>query len=285
MSNKVKTYFLVPGWDFPIGSIQLGSIIASPSFPHRSLTENDIIPIDTKVHLSDKYDFSTTLDKSKSKKFGLWAQFLQIFGLGAEASVSFDKSTIDTYAFQHMQTAWFLPSKAFVDACVKNTNVVEFLEQTNFRKHLYIITGLKTVEGASVTTVKIKGRGVNAKLGFDGTLAAVPVTVGPEVERNIEEYETASFKKSSPVIFAFQLTAVRCKEGNENAIVKDYTKGAMFASAQENLELDFETEVLYGFGDLGEGRETIPVYDEDGEETCNCLLPDQATVLSTISYT
>lgn len=285
MSNKVKTYFLVPGWDFPVGSIQLGSIIASPSFPHRSFTENDIIPIDTKVYLSDKYDFSTTLDKSKSNKFGLWAQFLQIFGLGAEASVSFDKCAIDTYAFQHMQTAWFLPSKAFVDACVKNTNVVDFLEQTNFRKPLYIITGLKTVRGASVTTVNTKGRGFNSKLAFDGTPAAVPVTVGPEVERNIEESETASFEKSSPVIFAFQLAAVRCKEANENVRVKDYTKGALFASGQENEELDLQAEVLDGLGDLYEDRETIPVYDEDGEEYCHCFLPDKATVLSSISYT
>lgn len=274
MSNKVKTYFLVPGWDFPIGSIQLGSIIANPSFPHRSFTENDAISIDTKVHLSDKYDFSTTLDKSKSNKFGLWAQFLQIFGLGAEASVSFDKGSIDTYAFQHMQTSWFLPSRAFVGGCVKNTNVVDFLEQTNFRKPLYIITGLKMVEGASVTTVNNKGRGVYAKLGFDGTPAAVPVTVGPEVERNIEESETASFKRSSPVIFAFQLTAVRCKEGNENVMVRDYTKGALFAVGDENEELHLETEILEGFGDLDEGREIIPVFDEDGEENCNCFLPD-----------
>lgn len=113
----------------------------------------------------------------------------------------------------------------------------------------------------------------------------MPVTVGPDVERRIEESETASFRKSSPVIFAFQLTAVRCKEGNGNVMVKDYTKGAMFASAQEKEELDFETEVLDGFGNLDESRETIPVYDEDGEENCHCLLPDQATFLSSISYT
>lgn len=283
MSNKVKTYFLVPGWDFPIGSIQLGSIIANPSFPQRSFTENDAISIDTKVHLSDKYNFSTTLDKSKSNKFGLWAQFLQIFGLGAEASVSFVKGSIDTYAFEHMQTSWFLPSRSFVAACVKNTNVVDFLEQTNFRKPLYIITGLKMVEGASVTTVNNKGRGVYAQLGFDGTPAAVPVTVGPEVERNIEESEIASFKKSSPVIFAFQLTAVRCKEvnknvmvkeNNKNVMVKEYTKGAMFSAGDENEELHLETEVLEGFGDLKEGREIIPVFDEDGEDNCDCFLPD-----------
>ncbi|MCJ1349555.1 hypothetical protein MMC31_007796, partial [Peltigera leucophlebia] len=149
-----------------------------------------------------------------------------------------------------------------------------FLEQTNFKKPLHIITGLETVEGASVAAVNSKGCGVNAKLGFDRTPAAVPVTVGPEVERNIEDSETASFKKSSPVIFAFQLTAVWCKEANAKFMVKDYTKGAFFGLGQENDELDLETEVLDGVGDLDEGREIIPVYDEDGEENCNCFLPD-----------
>lgn len=31
---------------------------------HRALNEDDIVPIDTKTHLSDKYDFGSTIDKS-----------------------------------------------------------------------------------------------------------------------------------------------------------------------------------------------------------------------------
>jgi len=116
MANKAKTYFLVPGWDFPVGSIQLGAVIADPAFPHRALNEDDLVPIDTKIHPSDKYDFSSTIDKSRSNKFGLWAQFLQIFGLGGGLSVAFDKGAIDSYSFKHMHTEWFLPSAAFAIA-------------------------------------------------------------------------------------------------------------------------------------------------------------------------
>lgn len=207
--------------------------------------------IDTKVQVSEKYDFSSTLDKSKFKKIGLWAQFLQIFGLGAETSFSFDKSSIDTYAFQHMKTEWLLPSKTFAEACVKNANIVAFLEQTNFRKPLYIITGLKTVEGASVTTVKSKSRGIHAKIGFDSTPAAVPVTIGPEVDRNVEGSVTASFTNSSPVVFAFQLTAVHCKERSKDVMLAGYTKGALFGLEEENEDLELEIELLEemeGFG-------------------------------------
>jgi hypothetical protein len=63
MANKAKTYFLVPGWDFPVGSIQLDAVIADPAFP---LNEDDLVPTDTKTRLSDKYDFSSTIDKPRA---------------------------------------------------------------------------------------------------------------------------------------------------------------------------------------------------------------------------
>lgn len=82
-------------------------------------------------------------------------------------SVAFDKGAIDKYSFKHVYTEWFLPSAAFAKACVKVPNVADFLEQTEYEKPVYVITGLKTVEGARVTTIKSKGRGLKAKLGFD----------------------------------------------------------------------------------------------------------------------
>ncbi|KAF8866586.1 hypothetical protein BDZ45DRAFT_277047 [Acephala macrosclerotiorum] len=275
--NKVKTYFLTPGWDFPVGSIQLGSVISDPSFPHRSLTEDNPVSIDTKVHSSHKYDFSDTIDKSKSNKFGLWAQFLQVFGLGAEASVSFDRGSIDKYAFKHMRTEWFLPSKAFAKACLEATNVADFLEQTEYERPVYIITGLKTVEGASVTTVSNKGRGIRAKIGFDGTPAAVPVTIGPEADHKKKEADTTSFKKSSPVVFAFQLSEMWCKEGSDDVVLKDHTKGALFGVGEQK-ELDLEAEVVEGVKQLQDGMKVVAVFDEDGDEACICVLPDLDTI-------
>ncbi|OCK93839.1 uncharacterized protein K441DRAFT_660582 [Cenococcum geophilum 1.58] len=275
MANKVKTYFLVPGWDFPVGSIQLGAVITDPAFPHRALNEDDLVPIDTKIHPSDKYDFSSTIDKSRSNKFGLWAQFLQIFGLGGELSVAFDKGAIDKYSFKHMHTEWFLPSAAFAKACVKVPNVADFLEQTEYKKPVYVITGLKTVEGASVTTAKSKGRGLKAKLGFDGTPPAVPITVSPEAEHQNNESETDGFENSSAIVFAFQLSKVASKEGGQNVSVKEHTKGALYG-VREKKKVDLETEVAASV--KLEGREIVPVVDEDGEEVCNCVLPDMAAI-------
>jgi len=271
MANKYKTYFLSPGWDFPVGSIQLGSIISDRSFPQRYLTEHDPRAFGGEVHESVKEHFTDTIDQSKTNKFGLWAQFLQIFGLGAEASVSFDKGTIEKYSFKRMKTEFFLPSKEFAKAAVKIADVADFLEQTDYQEPVYIITGIKTVEGASVITVKKKGRGFHLKAGFDGTPAGVPITIGPEANHKNSESERASFKNSSPVVFAYELSEMWQKRDSKDVTLKSHTKGALFGL--DGKELDLETEVVEGLGKLDDGSEVVPAFDEDGEEPCNCVLP------------
>ena len=205
---KISIHSLLGPLDFPVGSIQLGAVITNPAFPHQAPNEDDLVPVDIKVYPSDKYGFSSTIDESRSNKFGLWAQFLQVFGLGGELSVAFNKGAIDKFSFKHMHTEWFLPSAAFAKAYVKVPNVADFLEQTEYEKPVYVITGLKTVDGASVTTVKSKGRGLKAKLGFDGTPPAVPITVSLEAEHQNNGSETDGFQNSSAIVFAFQLSEV-----------------------------------------------------------------------------
>jgi hypothetical protein len=272
MANKYKTYFLSPDWDFPVGSIQLGSIISDRSFPQRYLAKHDPVAFGIEVYPSVKENFTDTIDESKTNKYGLWAQFLQIFGLGAEASVSFSKGTIEKYSFVLMKTEFFLPSKDFATAAAKITAVADFLEQTDYEEPVYIITGIKTVAGASVTTVAKKGRGLHLKAGFDGTSSGVPVTVGPEADHKKAEEERASFKNSSPVVFAYELSEMRLQRGGKDVTLKSHTKGALFGIDGKKT-VDLETEVVEGPGKLEDGSEVVPAFDEGGEELCNCVLP------------
>ena len=73
-------------------------------------------------------------------------------------------------------------------------------------------------------------------------------------------------------MFAFQLSEVASKEGDQNVSVKEHTKGALCGVGEK---VDLETEVA-GSVKLEDGREIVPVVDEDGEEVCNCVLPDMA---------
>jgi len=212
-----------------------------------------------------------TVDRSKDRKIGLWAEFLEIFGLGGKLSVQYDKSQVETYSFTRMKTEWFLPSKEFVEKRVKSTEVAEFLDQMDYKVPVYIITGLKTVEGASVTSTKSKGRTFHAKLGLDGTSVAAPVTIGPEGDYSTKESETVTFTNSTPIVFAFQLSKVSWKE-KKGATMKEYTKGALFGVDKDYEELDnYDLEQTL---EQGEGKNFVSVADEDDEAMCLCILPE-----------
>lgn len=92
-----------------------------------------------------------------------------------------------------------------------------------------MITGIKTVEGARVTTSRRKGRGFNVSLGFDGTAFGVPVSVGPQAEHGSEVSEEATFENSSHIVFAYQLKEIRFGK-DKRMKSRDYTKGALFGT-------------------------------------------------------
>jgi hypothetical protein len=265
MSNAIKTYFLAPGWDLPVGSVQLGSVILDPSRPQRAFNAAHPPKIESTIHTSYKTNFTETVDRSKKRKIGLWAKFLEIFGLGSELSVQYDRGQVDKYSFKRMKTEWFLPSKDFMEKCVQTPEVVTFLEQTDYRKPVFMITGLKTIEGASVTTVRSKGRKLHGKLGFDGTSAAVPVSVGPEGEYVTNESETATFTNSSPIVFAFQLSRIVCKE-NEDLVQKEYTKGALFGADEDQEGGGVNIYEVEQTLEQGEGSTSVSVVDEEDDE-------------------
>ena len=268
MSNAIKTYFLAPGWDLPVGSV-----ILDPSRPQRPFNAAHSPKTESIIHTSYKTNFTETIDRSKKRKIGLWAKFLEIFGLGSEISVQYDKDHIDKYSFKRMKTEWFLPSKDFVEKCVQTPEVTAFLEQTGYRKPVYMITGLKTIEGASVTTVRSKARKLHGRLGFDGTSAAVPVSVGPEGEYAASESETATFTNSSPIVFAFQLSRIVCKE-NRDLVQKEYTKGALFGADEQRKGSGGDIYEVEQVVERGDGSTSVSVVDEDDGEVCWCNLPE-----------
>jgi hypothetical protein len=86
------------------------------------------------------------------------------------------------YTFKHMHTELFTPSKELLDKVVQGQGVVDYLRDTVFQDPVYMVTGIKTVIGTSVTTFNSKCRAVNITLGIDAVLARVPLNVGPELD-------------------------------------------------------------------------------------------------------
>ncbi|KKY19265.1 hypothetical protein UCDDS831_g05469 [Diplodia seriata] len=186
MANQKKTWFLVPGWDIPPSAIKLGSIIADPTAPQKAIITPE--SLQSQVSVSDpaparepapscsgttsQYDsairadvnttvvtdYSMNTKDGRSSIVGIFAEFLQVFGLGG-ASIQFSKERVQSYAFEKMETTWFLPPLAFAQEALADQKVQGFLQMVGTRRPLYIISGVKTVWGADVSTKVEKSAG------------------------------------------------------------------------------------------------------------------------------
>ncbi|PTB40213.1 hypothetical protein M441DRAFT_429098 [Trichoderma asperellum CBS 433.97] len=280
MANTNKTYFLVSSWDFPKGSVCLGSLTSSPEQPHITLFKPGDGDIDTTTFPTTKDDYTGVVRSEKGDKGGLFFRFLDLFGLGAEASVKYDRKAVLKYSFKHMHTEWFIPSEDLVKKAVQSKRAASHLKRIAYDSPLYMITGLKIVEGASVTTLKNKGKDFTAFLGVD----AGPVSVGPQASHNSQSTELQTFSNSTPIVFAFQLMEVRC-DAKGNVSTMAYNTGALFGldvdsglpaeELEKTVAKEVTSEVLKKeFGDAFSASASI---DEEDGSPCVVIVPVTAT--------
>ncbi|KAI0378114.1 hypothetical protein F5Y04DRAFT_272677 [Hypomontagnella monticulosa] len=282
MANTNKTYFLVSSWDFPKGCVCLGSLTSSPTQPHITLFEPSDSDIDTTIYPTTKDNYTGIVRSEGADRGGLFFRFLDMFGLGTEASVKYDRKAVLKYSFTHMHTEWFIPSEQLIKKAVQSKKVASHLERTAYESPLYMITGLKMVEGASVTTLKDKGKDLTAFLGVD----AGPVSVGPQASHSSQNMELQAFSNSTPVVFAFQLMEVRCDiKGNVNT--KMFSTGALFGlDADSGIPVDELKKTITGqvtfeaikkeFGDAFSASTSI---DEEDGSLCTVILPETSAAV------
>jgi len=297
MANQKKTWFLVPGWDIPPSAVQLGSLIADPTAPQRALlsaasaaavaaetatqdpitTNNTSPPPILHIHAKDihttppKKNFKMVLSDNHTNTYGLWARFLHIFGLGAEGEVRFSKAIADSYAFEVMQTSFFVPTPTFAETAISTERVKNFLKAAGKHTPLYIITGLKTVQGATVSTTRGKGRGFGGKVSLDLTSVGALMTMGPGAEHESEEKVEVKWTCEGPITFAYQLE--RVKIGSKGAVLKEFVEGAMFDA--DDREMEERVAVELGGEEEGEHTDVdiVSAFDEEDGEECLVGVP------------
>jgi hypothetical protein len=147
-----KCYFLAPTRYYaPEKRIKLGNIISSPTAPDEPLND---LPFTIDVGGGQKSDSSQILRCEK------------------------------------VTTREFNPSRAFVQDCIQDTGVKEYLVENKYQyvfgghssKKLYMATGVKIASGASLVAEAARQRNIHLHLGVDGTPAGVPESGGLEVK-------------------------------------------------------------------------------------------------------
>lgn len=272
MSSYTPTYIPSPNWDIPVNSdmVVLGRLIKDPKNPQSKVPKSSADPIPPpKIYEGEKTDWQTTLERVRSGSIGLWAKCLQF--IGGQLSFSQLKSSMEDHKFTNLETKYFLPDDDYLAQALEDAGVQAYLQVHNWRKPVYLITGIKIARGASVSTESSTERSAQAEVKVDATSVGVPVEAGPEASWESKKKRGISYGGSTDYIFAYQLTRMKPKKGGKESSNESYVKGAVFGKGEEGGDaevkvrdiFDIEEEVSLGFSDTWEQVKQVEQVKQD----------------------
>ncbi|KAM0414541.1 hypothetical protein ACHAPT_013621 [Fusarium lateritium] len=266
MSSLKPTYIPSPNWDIPADSdiLVLGRLIKDPKNPESQVPKSSADPIPPpRIYEGEKTDWQTTLERARSGTIGIWAKCLQV--LGGQLSFSQLKSAMEDHKFTNLETKYFLPDDDYLAQALQDPGVQAYFEVHNWRKPVYLITGIKIAKGASVTTESSMERSVQAELKVDATTLGASAEAGPEGSWTSKDRRGISYAGSTDYIFAYRLTRMKPKRRGQAVSNESFVKGAVFGSDEEEEEdteqalretYDIAEEASLGFPDNWEQVET-----------------------------
>ena len=189
-----------------------------------------------------------------------------------------------------METTFFEPTEEYLKAAVNVPSVVAALEKHEYKKPLFMITGVKVVHGASkaVSTKKRNLGGVFSAQG-DLTGAGAPgVAPGVNLGLDRDRSEHIEWESAEPFVFAFRLREIYYRRGTELES-KAYIRGALYSKeikgmaketdptehrkAETQIRMTAEEDVTLHdiLPEDQAGLKMIAAADEDDEAECVCI--------------
>jgi hypothetical protein len=123
-----------------------------------------------------------------------------------------------------------IPRLPDVQAAISREEVVAQINRSkfNFKKRLYMITGVRVARGAKLHQKGSGFIGGNAGVGVDlGAFGVAPVTVGVGGAGQSTSSENYGFKKSSDFVFAYRVCEIHY---GKDVYVKPYNSGETFGT-------------------------------------------------------
>ncbi|ORY04780.1 hypothetical protein BCR34DRAFT_572489 [Clohesyomyces aquaticus] len=269
------TYFLAPSWDINPDEVSLGSVIANVKTPNRALSAATLPSlIHPPISLpKEERPFSGIARKSREWTAGLFSTFVQVITFGGELSVSSNTAVAVEYSCELLATQRFTPSPEYLAKAVGDPGVIDHLKMGGLREKVFMITGIKTVHNATITTTEEAGKEINVQLGVE--VPAVDVTVGPKLSHKSSDYRQTTRMIEGPIVFAFEVEKLRV---NRKGKVKhgEYILGAVLGRGK--AEEDASVVERAGNGLDEDEAEDLDVdirlgADDETGEVCEIVVP------------
>lgn len=274
MAARRKTYFLSPSWELKPTEVEIGSVIANFDRPGaNSLSSPALLSlIDTDIHTGEEKNCSGTTKTSSESSIGLFSKFINIIILGGEVSYSSSTNSEVKYSCDTMETKRFTPSFKYLQSAVNEERVKAHL-QCGFGSKVFMITGVKTVTGLTITTIENTGKNANAQVGFD--IPAAQLTVGPKATYAPTEHNEHTRNISGPIVFAFQVEKLSLNIMGQVSS-KEYISGAFLGRDEpaNNTEYVIERGGELDDDEIDEfGAEASSGLEDDTKKICRIITP------------
>lgn len=192
------------------------------------------------IHRREDTSWSWTREIEQSAGGGVFATFLQLFGIGGEVGSAVDKTHTEIFTVERMVTEEFSPDKGYLERCLKDLGVRDAFIGPSRKSRAYMVTGLKTAYGATKATETIKKKNWHARFGVDASAAGAPLSLGPEGHWSSGVTERSSADESD-FIFAFKLRRLKYRKGELTH--ERYDRGAQYRLGRSDSE-EGKTEEL-----------------------------------------
>ncbi|KAI8654176.1 hypothetical protein LRP88_01795 [Fusarium phalaenopsidis] len=275
--SLIQTYHLPPNFSIgpaPHGPIQLGSILTNLR-DVEVLNSDCRVPIDEeKVFSHTQHGFRATASHMRRGELGIWAKAVGFEGLGGELSGSRETSRECKYNFHRLDTLYFSPSPAYRHASMKELDVVEYVEATDWAP-VYLVTGLKVAVQPSVQMSTSKSFAALGEAGVS-EVTGLPVNVGPRFDFQCQDRSSEGWTTSDDFIFGIRveklvfkrrwLSRQRRDEGPLQS--KLFTKGAQLVGENDDSDEEDEEDEIVEL-ELGEDLDGMEMVSqmETGQET------------------
>ncbi|KAK7932569.1 hypothetical protein PG985_003281 [Apiospora marii] len=273
MANRVPCFFYAPTWDFPPdGPIKIGNVLASIKTPELPL-HTAPLPADHELFSTEKRQVEFSYERLREGRLSIVTRFLSFLGVGVDVGMERSKGAGENFAFERLETTQYLPRDEYLRACVEAAPVRRFLGKSRYRKPLYIITGLKTVRGASANTFKSASSGGGLEVEVNGSIwsgGAAPVSGGPGIAGSVSRKEATSWKESSDFVLAYRVRKVTVSKSGPVKSNEDYTKGAMLGNEEVSIQAQ-DLEISIEDADVSQGGDDFTSEEVmDGEDLVIC---------------
>src|SRR6187549_1678133 len=97
-----RTYFVAPGWDLHANAATLGSVITHPTQPQLSIFTPGPEDLGSNVQTTETASFLGEPAFHKQGETRLFGTFIDLYGLGAEATLQYDRHAVLSYSIEGM---------------------------------------------------------------------------------------------------------------------------------------------------------------------------------------